>query len=290
MALYYNYNISAGDVMSVDCAVCHQSDSRTLGVDNGFTICKCANPECGFVYVNPRPTPERLAELYRSYYPDAEEVPEKWQREMGDVFRESCDWLTSWQAAGTVLDVGCAYGHFLQAMEARGWRTVGLEPNPTAVRYAERHVAGRIIGANFEEASLDPESFDAVASFYVLEHVIDPRQFLDKVCRVLRPGGMAVIRVPYTEPLFPINKMAGRTLMYAPMHLNDFSPRSMRRLALDVGFRRTEVRVGASRRSHEIVEQVGARVLGGIGRLVEYLARGRVLFPYVGALSYRLWK
>jgi SAM-dependent methyltransferase len=270
--------------------VCGGDETRVLGIDNGFTVRKCIRTDCEFVYVNPRPTREQLDGLYRTFYHEEKEVPDKWKWEMNAVFRESCDWLTEWRATGTVLDVGCAYGHFLQLMQARGWLPTGVEPSPTAARYAQEHVRGPIIQANFEDADLGGRSFDAVTSFYVLEHASEPRQFLAKIHEVLRRGGLAIIRIPYTAPLFPINRLMRRSLMYAPMHLNDFSPRAMRRLALDLGFRTVEHRVGAPRRSHELMEQMGARLLGGFGRLVEHLSHGRLLFPYVGALSYRLWK
>ncbi len=291
MARFYSCDgLSAIDLISVPCAICQGNNSSEICIDNGFTIRKCENPKCGFVYVNPRPTNQQLAKLYRTYYSADEVVPEKWKREMGAIFRECCDWLIEWQRTGRVLEVGCSFGHFLNKMEGRGWKTVGIEPSPVAVRYAREHITGQIFQSDLENVELEPESFDAVVSLYVLEHVSDPRAFLAKVFDVLHLGGLAIIRTTYVEPLMPIFRIFGQSGMHAPMHLNDFSPHVMRRLALDLGFQNVEVRVGPIRYSHDLIEIAGALILGNLGRILEFLSRGKVLFPWVGALSYRLSK
>lgn len=289
MARYYHYDgLAPENLTHVACAVCDEDDTEPVGDDAGFRIVRCR--QCGFVYVNPRPDAEQLAGFYEKFYDADAIVPDKWEREMGDLFVECADWMTARQPSGRVLDVGCSFGHLLMEMERRGWETEGVEPSPVAAEYAREHLKGRVHEAVFEDLSFEAERFDAVVSLYVLEHVTDPRGFVKTVHDVLKPGGLAIIRIPYTAPLFPLQRLLGRPLMYAPMHLNDFTPGSMLRLARNVGFRDAEVRVGARRHAHDLVENVGARVLGGVGRVVEIATRGKRLFPLVGALSYRLVK
>jgi SAM-dependent methyltransferase len=285
---YYQYDtMPAGDLERVECAVCASEDCNVLGPDGGFTVVKCRR--CGFVYVNPRPTAAQLVKLYRDYYPEGADVPDRWAHEMGAIFAECRDWLCAWRAVGAVLDIGCSYGHLLQSMEERGWSTVGIEPSPDAARYAREHTRGQILETTLETVDLPAATFDAVVSLYVLEHVRDPRGFLAKVADVLRPGGVAILRVPHSEPLFGLNRLLRRPLIGAPMHLNDFSPTTLHRLATDVGFERVEAHVGRGRRSHDVIEHLGALVFGGTGRIIERLSGGRLLLPWVGALTYRLW-
>ncbi len=289
MARYYNYDgLGAENLTPVPCAVCQCELGQDIGVDNGFHIQEC--PECGFVYVNPRPNEEQLARFYEGYYDPDAVVADKWELEMGDIFSECSEWIGEHQATGRVLDIGCSFGHFLRQMERLGWTAVGVEPSPVAAEHARTILSGEVHGGGFEDVELDRESFDAVVSLYVLEHVADPRGFVQKVFEILRPGGIAIIRIPYTRPLFPLQKALRRPLMYAPMHLNDFSPRSMVRLCRTIGFSDVEVRVGARRHAHDLVENVGARLLGGLGRAVEVVTSGRAIFPLVGALSYRMFK
>jgi SAM-dependent methyltransferase len=291
MARYYHYDgLAPEDLTEIACPVCLGRAGVPIGNDGGFTIQRCRTPDCGFVYVNPRPNAEQLARFYDHYYDPDEIVPGKWEREMRDLFKECRAWLCAERPTGTVLDVGCSFGHFLAMMERRGWRTVGIEPSQVAAEHARRHLTGDVLTVGFEDAELEPGRFDAVVALYVLEHVTDPRMFVAKMYTVLKSGGLAVLRVPYTAPLFWLHRLLRRPLMYAPMHLNDFSPSALARLGRSIGFRKIEARVGRSRRSHDLVENVGARILGGMGRAVELATQRRVLFPYAGALSYRLWK
>jgi SAM-dependent methyltransferase len=287
MAHYYHYDgLAPENLTRVPCAVCGREAGRDIGIDNRFHIQRCA--DCGFVFVNPRPSSEQLARFYEKFYNQDAVVPERWELEMGGIFDECRDWLLDRQSTEKVLDVGSSFGHFLMKMGQRRWSTEGIEPPPVATAYSRRHLEGTVHEAGFGDVEFEPKSFDAVVSLYVLEHVGDPCGFVQKVFDILRPGGLAIIRIPLTAPLFPLQRLLRRPLMYAPMHLNDFTPDSMQMLAREIGFREVSVHVGARRHAHDPIENVGARVLAALGRIAEIASGGRAIFPLVGALSYRL--
>jgi SAM-dependent methyltransferase len=95
----------------------------------------------------------------------------------------------------TLLDVGCGRGDLAASWIASGWRVLGVEPSPNAADTARRRGA-RIIGTTLSDASLTPDSLDAVVFRHSLEHVTDPRLELRRVIRGLRPGGRLAIIVP----------------------------------------------------------------------------------------------
>lgn len=290
MSHYYHYDgLAPVDLTPVRCFVCGADDHRPVGLDNGYQIVRCR--QCDFVYVHPRPNPTQLKAFYEKYYDPDAEVPEVWEREMGEVFAQHAQWMHAHIGKpGTALDIGSSFGHMLREMEKLGWDTVGVEPSPVAAAHARTILKGTVHTGPFEDVELADQTFDAIVSLYVFEHVYDPRAFMVKVQRILKPGGIAIIRIPFTRPLFPIMKLLGRTLMYAPMHLNDFPPSAMRRLAHDVGFERVEFRIGKARRASDFMEKAGAIVLGGVGRAVEKASGGERVFPFCGALSYRMYK
>lgn len=291
MSRHYRMDADLGsDRERVACAVCGGCDEQEIGIDNGYRIVRCRSGECGFVYVNPRPSPNQLKRLYEDYYPEGDETPDVWRGEMLGIFDECRELLLAHTREGRVLDVGCSFGHLLEDMLSHGWSGTGVEPSPVAAGIARQRSGANILEGLLEEVELPDQAFDAVVSLYVLEHVADPRGFLQEVHRVLVDGGLAIVRVPHAQPLMGISRWLGRPLLQAPMHLNDFSPRSLGRLATELGFRGFEARIGCIRRSSDPVERLGAQLLGGTAQLVARVTSGRLLLPWSGAKTYLLWK
>lgn len=94
-----------------------------------------------------------------------------------------------------LLDVGCAYGWFLQAARAAGMDPVGLEPDPEIAAAA----AGEglpVWGGYFPDAVPPGETFDVIIFNDVLEHIYDLDGILAACRRLLRPGGLLVVSAP----------------------------------------------------------------------------------------------
>jgi SAM-dependent methyltransferase len=98
-----------------------------------------------------------------------------------------------------LLDAGCGTGNVLEHLARRG-RAVGVDLSEDAVRLSRergvRVVRGSVLGLPFRDAA-----FDAVTSFDVLYHnwVTDDRAALAELARVLKPGGLLLLRVPALE-------------------------------------------------------------------------------------------
>jgi len=119
---------------------------------------------------------------------------------------------------GRILDWGCGHGQNAQRLAERGMEVEAFDFRP-----GERNQSGRYRLEHFPEIEAyieieDPvslpyadDSFDAVLSLGVLEHVGNPDASLDELRRVLRPGGTLYVyklpnRFSYTERL---GKLAG---------------------------------------------------------------------------------
>ncbi len=105
------------------------------------------------------------------------------------------------QAQGQhLLDVGCGRGLRLPAFQKLGASVVGMDFTPT---YLQALAAMGIPAfcSDFEhlEEHVEPESFDIITAFHVLEHVLEPRQALKACGRLLRPGGWLVVAVPLAD-------------------------------------------------------------------------------------------
>jgi SAM-dependent methyltransferase len=96
--------------------------------------------------------------------------------------------------AGRVLDLGCGSGYGAAGLAAGGARVVALDrvpPDP-----ASRRSRARFVRADLAALPLAPHVFDLVASFQVIEHLVDPDPYLAAIARCLAPGGAAILTTP----------------------------------------------------------------------------------------------
>jgi SAM-dependent methyltransferase len=100
-----------------------------------------------------------------------------------------------------LLDAGCGTGFNLVALADLG-RATGIDLSPEALRFCrERGV--RAARASLLALPFPDARFDVVTSFEVIYHdwVSDDRVAVAEMARVLRPGGLLLVRVPALEAL-----------------------------------------------------------------------------------------
>jgi len=93
-----------------------------------------------------------------------------------------------------VLDLGCASGVYLTALEQLGCESFGLEPfegarNNAAMLLEKFSMPSRIVGGVAEQIPFGDESFDIVYASSVIEHVVGIEETFAEIYRVLKPGG-----------------------------------------------------------------------------------------------------
>jgi 2-polyprenyl-3-methyl-5-hydroxy-6-metoxy-1,4-benzoquinol methylase len=98
-----------------------------------------------------------------------------------------------------ILDIGCGCGYHdvLMASSPGVDEVVGIDYSAMSIEAAEReypHPKVRRLAADVNEM---PEgSYDLAVSFHVIEHVSDPRGFLEVCRRQVRPGGWVAAVTP----------------------------------------------------------------------------------------------
>jgi 2-polyprenyl-3-methyl-5-hydroxy-6-metoxy-1,4-benzoquinol methylase len=239
---------------TVACRLCGSPRSRHMhsGPDyfmrlpGVFHLVRCE--ECSLLYQNPRPP---LAEIGR-YYPDhygsygsAQAGLRTRSGLMGRIIRRGmnkrCHFLDRAVPARAGrprrhLDVGCASGLFMEAMQGHGWQVEGVELNETAARTTSARLGVPVFTGPFEEAHYPDASFDAVTMWDVLEHFHDPLASLRELRRIVRPGGALFVRVPNAASY--VARLCGRYWVGydLPRHMTVFTPKTLRRALTQAGF------------------------------------------------------
>lgn len=96
-----------------------------------------------------------------------------------------------------ILDAGCGTGGMAGYLQRFG-SVAGIDVADEALRGCRRRDLRCLAQASVERLPFAGESFDLLTSFDVLYHkaVVNDRQALREFHRVLKPGGMLLLRVP----------------------------------------------------------------------------------------------
>jgi 2-polyprenyl-3-methyl-5-hydroxy-6-metoxy-1,4-benzoquinol methylase len=202
---------------------------------------------------------------------------------MEPVFRNAADLIEHSMPRGRLLDVGTGYGFFPALMQARGWEVMGLEASVSGARYGRKRWGFPILAQPWEKASFPEKEFNVVTALYVIEHLPDPLAFLKEVHRILRPGGMIVLRYPHTTPIKDILSIMRikNHLYHLPFHLSDFSPTSMRRALTKAGFAQIKTVVGGFTAPPYPVGQWAGIIFGNLAEILSQLSGGFIMLPGV---------
>lgn len=133
-----------------------------------------------------------------------------------------------------VLDIGCACGFYIDEMEKlKKCDVYGVEFSKWAIQYAREKLGLKNIFFQERHKHFDFKNnfFDIVFLFGTIEHIINPREMLAEVYRILKPEGLLMITTLDTKSLIPFY------LIKPPEHLYYFNHNNLPILLKDTGFK-----------------------------------------------------
>jgi SAM-dependent methyltransferase len=149
-------------------------------------------------------------------------------------FARTVEFIRKYCPRGRLLDVGCAYGFFLQ--EAKPFFEVaGVELADDAAAHGRRSGLNVLTGGADESTLAQLGGMDVIVLLDVIEHLPSPRDTLALCARHLVPGGIIVVTTGDFGSLSARLAGARWRLMTPPQHLWFFSGESMRRMAGSLG-------------------------------------------------------
>jgi len=153
-----------------------------------FNICRC-----GLVYAD-RYLEDQEAfyrDVYTKLHVDNAGLDVIVDNERGRAERIAGGWITP-PPDSSVLDIGCGHGELLRLLKDKGFEGFGVDPRPEFCEFATPW------------PSLDdiPEgkTFNVITMIHMLEHLVNPIEYLEEIRKFLKPGGLLVIEVPSFGP------------------------------------------------------------------------------------------
>lgn len=229
------------------CPVCGSRNESLYCVKDGFRYVRC--DDCSMVFLNPRLNDEATHRFYNSraneIYNKAKFDTESDSQALDDKANlENLDWIESYRGkkGGDILEIGSAKGYFLQKAKERGYNVHGLELNETNWRRSRDLLGDTMLNVPLESANYPAESFDVIYMRDVIAHLPDPKAFLRECWRIARPGAVMFVDTHNIDSF--INRMTkgAHTVMFGFMEPHHWSPKTLRRVFEETGFKLKEVK------------------------------------------------
>lgn len=157
----------------------------------------------------------------------------------------------AWENAGdkepyipALLDIGCAYGPFLQAAKEEGFDPCGIDPAEDAVQYVTQTLGIQAFQGFFPCKTGEKEQkYDAVTLWYVIEHFRSCTEVLTQIQKILKPGGVLAFATPSFSGISGRSRKT-RFLEQSPEdHWTVWSPASCKKALALTGFKVKKIKV-----------------------------------------------
>lgn len=136
------------------------------------------------------------------------------------------------------LEVGAGWAYASRIANAKGWHVDAIEYSRQCVDSLRNCLPESSIvwAGSFESfAHAIDKKYDCILMSQVLEHALDPHQWLIHAYEMLNPSGCLIVAVPQFKGIYGVLGVSDPYIT-PPEHLNFFTRRSLRLLAKRVGF------------------------------------------------------
>lgn len=189
-----------------NCPVCNASEFHPfLEVTDHFlsgelfTIVDCTS--CGFKFINPRPDENDIT----GYYQSVDYISHDASKNdlVSKVYRLARHFslnmklrvVMKYSRKGTILDIGCGTGEFLEFCRKNGFSVTGMEPGEKAANYAA--TVNKIpVVPRIGDLTNRRGFFETITLWHVLEHIHRLPETIDIIRELLAENGTLVVAVP----------------------------------------------------------------------------------------------
>ncbi|MDA7441062.1 class I SAM-dependent methyltransferase [Candidatus Pseudothioglobus singularis] len=221
--------------MSNYCIVC--DSTQTVSMYTGIVKCK----DCGYVYANLDMTQDEFEGLYNSGYFKGEEYSDYLadksisQRNFNARLKVLNKYINPEQHK-SLLEVGCAYGFFLELAEKSFNHVAGVDVTSEGVEYARNQLNLNAYQADLLNWDFEQRRFDVACLWDTIEHLRAPDKYLEKISTKLSPGGLLAVTTGDIESRMARWRKNRWRLIHPPTHAHYFSHNSLKALLDRYGF------------------------------------------------------
>ena len=200
-----------------------------------FGIVQC--PRCGQVFTSPRLKEKTIASIYADpeYFESgvygfskrfslALLLQRAWWNGRINLIRMMLGGDTQGKK---MLEIGCAYGLFLDCARQQRFDVTGVEFSRAGIEWIRKHLNIDVYHGEIEKIHLPANNYDVICFWDVIEHVKNPILFLRSVSQLAKDNGIIVFSCPYFSSI-PAQLLGPRWWTLRPeQHLSHFTPQTL---------------------------------------------------------------
>ena len=211
--------------------------------------------DCGIVFANPMATFDELLVFYSHYYDKGNfgmlEYKQRVSKKINGIrlmdindLQIQKSQVLQYKKKGSFLDVGFGLGEELAIFHQLGFNVYGTEFDQDCLNFLNKIIPdahlffGDLISAHYPDAS-----FDVINVFHVIEHLINPIDYIIELKRIMKPGGIMIIGTPdISSWAYRLFRLFNFALLSIPKivdgleHTVVFNKKTLRKLFKHYGF------------------------------------------------------
>ena len=262
------------------CPICRASQVAMVIASGSKSIRRCLR--CDARFLHPQPSPAEVSQYFQTLEDDApaSDLERDYQYCRKNVLARVATAIQARKAQGSILDVGCATGFFLNTFFG-GWNRSALELSPRKAELARRGGTRVRIGDLFS-ARFPCTSFDVATLLDAFYYVRDPQATLTEFRRLLKDDGILVLEMAWaTSYIWRRTGVVGRLFEESPLldmsdHLFDYTPRTLSLLLHNSGFIVDDILMLPANRQERWIRANLWRTYSSLSRATFVLSRGRL--------------
>lgn len=224
----------------MNCKICNYASYAFLidrpdlefGIKHKLDYYKCGNRKCGHVFSSPNPDIATLSSFYKEYTThDSPKNRNLIEKIIYSVRKASVYKFTNvFSKDATILDYGCGNGYYSFLLSELSFNNIFAFDFDENTRKSFEYSSIKFTTSELEISS---KKYDIILLNHVIEHIVNPKELLQKLYLLLNDGGIIYLRTPNNNS---ICSSVFRNLWRGwetPRHLNIFSYNSFNILLKD---------------------------------------------------------
>jgi len=231
--------------INVNCNNCHNSEFAKIGnkifhniltksetMDFHVKLVCCS--KCGMVFQNPIQSEKKLQKYYSSMFREEGCRPVKHiKKEFENRVSNIIDMRKKLKFS-KILEIGCADGTTLSMLKKEGLSVFGIEPSESNAKLCKEKNL-KVFNGTYENFPTKEGKFDIITSYYVMEHLRKPLNFLKFCNKMLAKGGAICIEIPDIDSYKKEETFSD--LLYFFEHQHHFTKKTIKILLELCGFK-----------------------------------------------------